>query len=113
MCFDTEPCEVFRATHRVARKPHRCSECRRPIRPGTRYESTFTVFDGDAETFKTCPRCERLREVYVAMEIAGGCAVYEATPPLSYLWESIRESREEFGKFALAHPAQEEGGQRG
>lgn len=45
-----------------ARKEHRCAECREPIMAGSRYEKVFGVWDGRAETFKTCLLCAEIRD---------------------------------------------------
>ena len=42
---------------RHARKEHKCSECGRPIMPGEIYRSHFYVYDGNADTSKTCSHC--------------------------------------------------------
>lgn len=49
-------------THHVAKKEHRCCECRGIIAPQDVYERTFGVWDGTAETFKTCSHCEEARD---------------------------------------------------
>ena len=45
----------------VARKPHKCCECRRTIQPGERYERVSGLWDGDFEEFKTCYDCVSMR----------------------------------------------------
>ena len=41
----------------VARKPHKCTECRRVIEPGERYLYGGGVMDGETSTYKTCVDC--------------------------------------------------------
>ena len=45
----------------VARKPHRCKECRRTIAAGETYRREGCVFDGERFTHKTCSQCDVLR----------------------------------------------------
>ena len=53
-----EYCTIHEKTLRKARKEHDCCACGRVIRPGQRYANVFTVYDGNAETFKRCGACE-------------------------------------------------------
>lgn len=50
-------CTVWNVTHPVARKHHICCECGEPILPGQKYERIFAVFEGTADTHKTCEFC--------------------------------------------------------
>ena len=62
-CFcDYDRPSIYNRAQHVARKQHKCSECGRAIEPGQQYESTFGVWDGRADTFKTCARCVAMRE---------------------------------------------------
>lgn len=47
-----------------ARKPHRCEECCRTIRPGERYELTTGKWPDDDHlgTYKTCHHCVDMRQ---------------------------------------------------
>jgi hypothetical protein len=83
-CGESELPTMFRQTWHVARKEHKCCECRDTIKIGERYERSFGVWDGDAQEFKTCSSCVEVRsEVY---EMAGywpafgsaGCCYAEA-----------------------------------
>ncbi len=58
---DYDPPSVY--SHRVvtARKSYRCEECAAKINPGDRYETTFGVWDGYPETFRTCLDCVDVR----------------------------------------------------
>lgn len=56
--------EYANRTQRVARKEHRCCECRGVIKPGEKYSYVFGVWSGDVMTFKTCPDCNQLRFEY-------------------------------------------------
>lgn len=44
----------------TARKAHECCACEVPIAPGHRYVRVFVLFEGAAETFKRCLRCEAI-----------------------------------------------------
>lgn len=46
---------------RKARKPHKCSECRRDIQPGEEYEYFKGKCDGEIFVNKTCPDCLSIR----------------------------------------------------
>ena len=60
---DYDAPSVYRRTEvKAARKEHKCEECRRKIKPGESYELVFGMWDGRADTFKTCAHCLALRE---------------------------------------------------
>lgn len=46
----------------MARKAHKCCECRREIAAGQQYEYTWGIWDGDSASFKTCLACVALRK---------------------------------------------------
>ncbi len=52
-----EPCEIWNATWRKARKTHKCQECLEEIKPGERYQYVFIVFEGEASNYKACEFC--------------------------------------------------------
>ncbi len=60
MCHCVQP-SVFTETWPVARKKHFCIECRREIRPGTRYQYIKGIWDGSPRTYKTCGECNERR----------------------------------------------------
>jgi hypothetical protein len=47
---------------RKARKEHTCSECREPIPKGTTYDYSSGIWDGRADSFKTCLLCVEIRD---------------------------------------------------
>lgn len=55
-----ETYDACRREVRTARKEHTCGACRCTIRPGDRYLYLGTVYDGTAETYKRCGRCETI-----------------------------------------------------
>ena len=66
LCFcDYEAPEFFVERMRVARKSHKCVECRRGIAPGEYYEYTSGKWDGDFSVYKTCLRCQAVRKFVV------------------------------------------------
>ena len=55
--------EVYRSTTPCARRDHRCSECRRTIPVGVRYERVEQLCDGEWYSDALCPACSAaLRE---------------------------------------------------
>lgn len=85
-------CEVWNEAEQKARKPHRCSSCRRPIKVGEKYLRHFSIFEGDTTSEKMCVDClEDRREFCDAHRIAG-------FPPSNlqhYLSECIADGDEE------------------
>lgn len=57
-----EMVEVLQSRKPVARKVHKCHECRRDIQPGERYEYHAGLLDGGWVTYKTCQQCLSVRE---------------------------------------------------
>lgn len=51
----------FTESIRKARKEHQCYECRDPIKIGERYEYVSGIWDGRADSFKTCLLCAEIR----------------------------------------------------
>lgn len=47
-------------TNPKARKPHKCCTCFRVIEKGEEYSRQFTVWDGQAQTWKQCLHCEAM-----------------------------------------------------
>ena len=47
---------------RVSRKPHRCCECRGIIFYKERYHYFSGIWDGRADSYKTCQDCYNIRE---------------------------------------------------
>ena len=71
----------------VARKAHRCGECRREILPGETYRRMRLISDGSASTEKFCMHCN------VAAEwLVGECSGYIFTKVLDDLEEHQHES---------------------
>lgn len=58
MCStDYDPADIYNETDPKARKSHICSECGRTINKGEKYRNHFGIWEGRAETFKTCSHC--------------------------------------------------------
>ena len=88
-----DPCEVWNVSWRRARKEHKCIECVETIKIGARYEYTFTVFEGNASSHKTCEFCanewERLLKKHDdIMQMAGGLAC-------TLVWDMRNEATKE------------------
>lgn len=56
-----ERCDFHAEEMRMARKQHRCDECRRTIEPGERYEYARGRWGKEFEAFKTCADCLSIR----------------------------------------------------
>lgn len=116
MCFDYdgERAEVWREATRKARKPHRCSECSGPIAVGDRYFNIFSVYEGNADTYRCCPKCQLVREEIHRQETDRGCAEYESWPHIGGLSEYAPHYDIEWpprlvdGKVAMASGSVEE-----
>lgn len=52
----------------VARKPHRCFECDRTIRPGERYHREAGVWEGSFWHQRACVHCAALRTLVVEVD---------------------------------------------
>lgn len=63
MCTDYDPPDLYVATFRTARKQHLCFECGRRIEVSERYEVVFGVWEGRADTMKTCEQCTVARDL--------------------------------------------------
>jgi hypothetical protein len=74
-CDYAEQPSVHRSKMTVARKVHRCTECGANIQPGETYERVFGVWDGRADTYKTCALCLDLRS-FVQEHNECFCIVY-------------------------------------
>lgn len=57
--YEGEYAEVWRVSWHKARKKHFCCECHEPIAVGSPYEKIFSVYDGEASTYRTCEFCAR------------------------------------------------------
>lgn len=59
MC-DYDPCDVYSASTREARKAHKCGECRREIMPGETYHRVRYLFEGTWGSHVMCEPCAEL-----------------------------------------------------
>jgi len=64
MVYDSKYPELFRSEMAIAKKLHKCSECRRIILIGEKYEHVSGKWEGQFETFKTCSDCLSIRESF-------------------------------------------------
>lgn len=75
-CYcDYDPPSVFSSKTVKARKPHRCDECPRIIKPGESYLYTFGVWDGYASSWNTCADCTEIQR-WVSINIPCFCWSY-------------------------------------
>lgn len=63
--YDGEMASVFEKTTRIARKEHRCDECRRTIRKGERYQYFSVLWEGGWDHYKTCKQCAEIARDYL------------------------------------------------
>jgi hypothetical protein len=59
-----DPADFYYDEIRKAIKIHKCSECDRDIQPGEKYEKVVAKYEGDLRTYKTCPDCLSVRDVF-------------------------------------------------
>lgn len=111
MCFynDGEYATIWRESDPRARKQYKCYECGGTIIVGEKYRCVFTVFEGDAGTYRTCSRCVRLRDAIREVEIAAGCSASESQPSLGGLYDEVSESdgwQHYADQYARLHPGE-------
>lgn len=68
--YNDDPATELAKNHPVARKQHKCSECRRIIQPGEHYLNERIAYDGSCSTYKTCSHCEVAR-TWLARQCGG------------------------------------------
>lgn len=78
---------VYSESNPVARKEHKCCECCGTIKPGEKYQVIKGIWDGQCQTYKTCPECAVLREV-INKGLHG-----EDMTPLTCIEEFVMEDR--------------------
>jgi hypothetical protein len=54
--------EVYSERMQRARKPYRCGECGRGIAIGETYRYAFSVYEGHADTYRTCGHCTVMQD---------------------------------------------------
>ena len=62
--WDDGPAEFFEESNPIARKQHKCVECREMIQPGERYERVKGRWEGEYSSHATCIPCQRIRDTY-------------------------------------------------
>lgn len=63
-CFDADVDDyaiILSDTMPIARKKHKCSECKRTISIGEKYRKETTLFDAKFDLAKTCLDCNSIR----------------------------------------------------
>jgi hypothetical protein len=84
--------ECFRRVQRIARKTHRCCECRGWIQRGEKYTYLSGIWAGEPDSFKVCPDCIQLRFEY---DLAHPSRDYDELPAIGELGYCIHESDDE------------------
>jgi hypothetical protein len=67
MSTECEPADVYRNDRRTARKEHRCDACCEDIKIGDQYHVIVSVYDGTANSWKRCLRCEAIHSHLVGL----------------------------------------------
>ena len=83
--YDYEQPEFYRETHPVARKAHKCHECRHVIEPGETYFRASGKWDGSVSVHKMCQNCVEIRNAT------------DCRPPFGNLREAIEVADSEAG----------------
>jgi hypothetical protein len=91
MIDDAEPAEFLTVQRHRARRTHKCSECRREIQIGERYQKISAVWDGEFSVTKTCSHCESAAAWLI--ERCGGYPIGMAREDLLSHWheEGVRD----------------------
>jgi len=63
-CDVEDYCTMLREEQPVARKQHKCNECKRVIDVGEKYNLEVTVYDGEISKHKTCLDCLSIRREF-------------------------------------------------
>ena len=71
MCnvHDDDAPKFYNEIKRIARKQHRCCECKRLIQPGEKYQLAKGFWD-EFQEYKTCQHCE-VAQQWLAVECGG------------------------------------------
>jgi len=97
MCrTDGEAADAYSVTRRIARKEHRCGECRRTILKGEPYDLHGMVYEGTASSHSVCTHCAVLTE-WLVRECSGTVT--------GELIEDIEEHATEYERTDLGHLA--------
>lgn len=84
-------CEMptaYRMTVRVARKAHRCCECKGVIPAGEKYDYHSGIWDGSPATFTVCVDCDALRD-----QVVSECGLlWDEVPAFGALRDNVEES---------------------
>lgn len=79
--YDGERPEFYSDKMVKGRKEHKCCECFETIPKGTVHHRITGKWEGDIDTFRTCPRCKAIRDDHSS---GGGYT-------LGTMWEEIEE----------------------
>jgi hypothetical protein len=87
--LDYEPCTLWRERVVVARRPHACDACWRPITPQEPYTLHKHLFEGSWSTERICATCWLVREAFAE--------AHRQTCAPSVLIDTLRECIDENG----------------
>lgn len=112
MCrVDGDPADAYSVTKPVARKEHRCGECRRAILPGEVYERHGMCYEGTASSWLVCSHCAVLTR-WLVIE-CGGTVQGEVIEDIEeHASEYQRADLKELAAWARAQWAYDEGTRR-
>jgi len=99
---DGDRADLYSIANRIARKEHRCGECRRTILVGEPYERHSMVYEGTASDHIICSHCAVL-SAWIGVQ-CGGTVCGE-------LIEDIEEHAQEYNRTDLKELALEARGQ--
>ena len=80
--------DAYTCSEPVARKEHKCCECRRIIAKSEKYHRFSGIYSFGCESFATCQECQRLREWYIETQRLR----HEEIPAFGYLYDDMRDS---------------------
>jgi len=75
--LDGDPARVLKDIFSIARKEHKCDECRRTIKIGEEYRYETFVCQGNFEVHKTCKDCNSIRKEMFCDTFYYGCILDE------------------------------------
>jgi hypothetical protein len=97
---DCEMPEAYVGREVVARKPHRCCECRGWILRGERHQVISGIWDGTPARFRTCADCVHIRCSARDADWYGECIAFgdlrdNLSPPLAGAFDAVAAVRRE------------------
>jgi hypothetical protein len=97
MCFDGDAASVWEPIDRIARKRHKCDECRAPIPIGVKYHDIGMLFEGSWSRLRVHFECLLVWQL-VREFVCGG----EGLITIGGLDEELREADAVHGEYIEA-----------